>query len=51
MIITSPLGVKEETGLGPDPLQGQGVRIIKVYEQEVFQEFYTVGNIPKTVTL
>lgn len=51
MIITSPLGVREEADLGPDPLQGQGVRIIKVYEQEVFQEFFTVGNIPKTVTL
>lgn len=51
MVITSPLGVKEETGFGPDPLQGQGVRIIKVYEQEVFQEFFTVGNIPKAVIL
>ena len=51
MIITSPIGVKEPAGLEPDALQGQGVRIIKVYEQEVFQEFFTVGNIPKTMAL
>ena len=51
MIITSPIGVKAETGPVPDPLQGQGIRIIKVFEQEVYQEFFTVRNIPKTMTL
>ena len=51
MIITSPIGVKDETVLVPDTLHSQGIRIIKVFEQEVYQEFFTVENIPKTMTL
>lgn len=41
-----PGGDKGEGGV-----RGVGIRIIKVYENESFQEFYTIKDVPKTIVL
>ena len=61
MIITAPIGIpsekiKNKETLGQDSikfenLNGPGIRIIKVYEQDSVQEFFSIENIPKNIIL
>ena len=62
MIITAPIGIpsdlknKKTETLGQDSikfenLNGPGIRIIKVYEQDSNQEFFSIENIPKNIIL
>jgi hypothetical protein len=64
MIITAPIGHQiEQNDLkkqkcsiseSSDPrnsLESAGIRIVKVYEQESVQDFYTLENIPKIITI
>lgn len=61
MIVTYPMGgqqiEKQKCSNEFEPLnsakthRGPGIRIVRVYEQESFQDHFLIENIPKSVIL
>ena len=46
MVITSPLGAAPDSAVQKD--HGPGIRLVRVSEHDVIQEFFPVDDIPKS---
>ena len=64
IVITAPLGITKDVNKtinagtlsqsppgGNEALKGPGIRIVRVYEHESMQEFFSIDNIPQSVVM